>query len=82
MSIMYKKAALMRYLLIFLITFFFCVDSATAYVGPGLGLGAIGAFIGVVVTVILAIFGLFWYPLKRLFRTLHSKLTQRESDDK
>jgi hypothetical protein len=37
-----------------------------AYVGPGLGLGAIGAFFGIVFAVFLAIVGLFWYPLKRL----------------
>ena len=38
---------------------------AIAYVGPGLGLGAIGAIIGVVLSVLLAIFAIFWYPIKR-----------------
>lgn len=38
---------------------------AIAYVGPGLGLGAIGAIIGVVFSVLLAIFAIFWYPIKR-----------------
>ncbi len=42
--------------------------NAYAYLGPGLGLGAIGAFIGMVVAVFLAIVGVIWYPLKRLLR--------------
>ena len=41
--------------------------TAHAYVGPGLGLGAVGAIVGVIFSVILAIIGIFWYPLKRLF---------------
>lgn len=40
-------------------------QSAIAYVGPGLGLGAIGAILGVVFSVLLAIFAIFWYPIKR-----------------
>ena len=42
--------------------------SAMAYIGPGAGLSAIGAFIAVVVGIILAIFGFLWYPIKRLLR--------------
>jgi hypothetical protein len=55
-----------------LIAFFICsiamgpAGTAEAYVGPGLGLGAIGAVLGVVLSVLLAIFAVFWYPLKRL----------------
>ncbi|MCB2190595.1 MAG: hypothetical protein KQI62_03470 [Deltaproteobacteria bacterium] len=41
--------------------------TAQAYVGPGLGLGAIGAILGVIFSVILAILAFFWYPIKRLF---------------
>lgn len=42
--------------------------TAQAYVGPGLGLGAVGAVLGVALSVILALFAVFWYPLKRLFK--------------
>lgn len=38
---------------------------AMAYVGPGLGLGVIGAIIGVILSVLLAIFVILWYPIKR-----------------
>jgi Kef-type K+ transport system membrane component KefB len=44
------------------------VSPALAYVGPGLGLGAIGAFLGAVLAVLLAIVGFLWYPIKRLLR--------------
>jgi len=41
--------------------------TALAYVGPGLGVGAITAFFGAVFAVVLAIVGVVWYPIKRLF---------------
>ncbi len=40
--------------------------TAEAYVGPGAGIGALGAVLAVIGTVLLAILGFFWYPLKRL----------------
>lgn len=40
---------------------------AMAYVGPGLGMGVIGTIFGVVAAIVLAVFGLLWYPLKRRF---------------
>jgi len=46
---------------------------AAAYIGPGLGLGSLGALIGVVISVLLAIFALLWYPLKRLLARLRSR---------
>lgn len=41
---------------------------ASAYVGPGAGLTAIGAALAFVGGIILAIFGFLWYPIKRLLR--------------
>lgn len=41
---------------------------AMAYVGPGSGIAALGAFIAIVAGVIAAIFGFLWYPIKRLLR--------------
>jgi hypothetical protein len=38
--------------------------AALAYVG--LGMGAIAAFFGAVLAVLLAIVGVVWYPIKRL----------------
>ena len=47
--------------------------TAHAYVGPGLGLGALGAALGIVFSVLLAFLGIFWYPIKRLIRKMRKK---------
>ena len=41
---------------------------AQAYVGPGLGAGAIGAVLGVIGSIFLALFAVVYYPIKRLFK--------------
>lgn len=41
---------------------------AMAYIGPGTGLSAIGAFLAVVAGIIVALLGFIWYPIKRLLR--------------
>jgi hypothetical protein len=41
---------------------------AFAYVGPGVGLSAIGAFLALIMGVLLAFVGFIWYPVKRLLR--------------
>lgn len=41
---------------------------ALAYIGPGVGAGAIGAVIGVVGSILLAIFAIVWYPVKRMMK--------------
>lgn len=50
---------------------------AMAYVGPGAGIAALGAFLAIVAGVIAAIFGFLWYPIKRLLR----KRKQSKSKD-
>jgi hypothetical protein len=44
-----------------------------AYIGPGAGLSAFGALLALVVSLIVAIFGFIWYPIKRLVRSLKRK---------
>lgn len=41
-------------------------SDAYAYTGPGLGLGTLGVILGVLLSAVLAVFGVAWYPLKRL----------------
>lgn len=51
---------------IFVILILLAIPSySEAYVGPGLGLGVIGAVIGVIAAVFLAFVGMLWYPIKR-----------------
>lgn len=42
--------------------------SAHAYIGPGLGLGTIMIILGFLGSLLLAVFSVFWYPIKRVFR--------------
>jgi len=58
----------MRLLLPILLIVLLLADPAQAYIGPGLGLGAIGAFFGALLAGLLAILGFFWYPIKRMLR--------------
>jgi len=44
------------------------ISEAHAYIGPGVGLGAVGVVLGLVLSVVLALVGLFWYPIKRMMR--------------
>ena len=38
---------------------------AYAYIGPGAGAGTIAVALGVLASIIMALFALLWYPLKR-----------------
>ena len=44
-------------------------SAAFAYVGPGSGITAIGAALALVGSIVLAIVGFVWYPLKRLLQS-------------
>ena len=48
--------------------FFFITTSSFAYLGPGVGGGVIAATIGVIVAIFAALFGLIWFPVKRLLK--------------
>lgn len=50
------------------VAFVLCADPALAYVGPGLGLATIGAIIGGLAAVLLAIIGIFWYPIRSMMK--------------
>lgn len=47
--------------------------SASAYIGPGLGTGAIAAVLGIASGLLMLLVGVVWYPVKRLIRRLRSK---------
>ncbi len=54
------------------------VSPAWAYIGPGSGLSAIGAFLAAVVGLAVALFGFVWYPIKRLRRKFRKPEQQDE----
>ena len=55
-------------MLAFLATGLCVATPAHAYIGPGAGLGAIAVTAALGFGVILLLFGLVWYPLKRLLK--------------
>ena len=50
---------------------------AFAYVGPGLGAGTLGVILGLLGSIILALFAFFWYPIKRM---LFGNKAEKEGD--
>jgi hypothetical protein len=46
---------------------------AHAYIGPGAGLTAIGAFIALVAGVAVALIAFVWFPIRRLIRKWRAK---------
>ena len=52
---------------------------ASAYVGPGAGITAIGPVLALLVGVLLAVVGFIWYPLKRFMRSRSGKA---DNDDR
>ena len=55
------------------VVFLLASTEAHAYVGPGVGLGTLGAIFGTMAAMFLAVLGLFWYPLKRMRRRWAAK---------
>ena len=50
----------------------FCT-SAFSYVGPGMGGGLIAATLGVVISLLVAIFAVIWFPIKRFLKQKKQK---------
>lgn len=46
---------------------------ALAYIGPGLGSGAVVAVLGTLAGLLMLVVGVVWYPIKRLIRRIKSK---------
>ena len=43
-------------------------SSVFAYIGPGMGGGVIAAVLGVIGAILLALFGILYYPIKRMLK--------------
>ena len=41
---------------------------ASAYIGPGMGGGVIAGILGVIGALLLALFGILYYPIKRMLK--------------
>ena len=45
-----------------------------SYIGPGMGGGLIAAVLGVFGAIILMIFGILYYPIKKMFKNRKNKI--------
>jgi hypothetical protein len=59
---------------------FLLFEPAMAYIGPGAGLSAIGAFLAVIAAIIAALFGFVWYPIKQFVRKLRNSKNKKKGD--
>ena len=50
---------------------------AWAYMGPGLGMGAVMTSLGVIGAILLGLFSILWYPAKRLIRRISRRNARR-----
>ena len=76
---MMKETCARLYLLISMMSSAFCVAAllspspAYAYIGPGLSVGAAIVVLIVLFSIILAIYALVWFPLKRRLKAKREK---------
>ena len=63
----------------FISIFFMMLTTAHAYIGPGMSGGVIAATIGVIVAIIAALFGLIWFPMKRLLKRRKEKTVLKDN---
>lgn len=60
----------------------FVTESAFAYIGPGVGITTIVAVLGIFFGIVLLLFGVIWYPLKRLIlKSKKNELEESVEDD-
>ena len=48
-------------------------EPAHAYIGPGVGAGAIAVVLGVLASIFFAFVAILWYPIKRLIKALRAQ---------
>ena len=61
-----------------LIIFCLFTTPSFSYLGPGFGGGVILATIGIIVAIFAALFGLIWFPIKRLLKKRKEKQEKQE----
>ena len=62
-------------------SFILCLitTSSFAYIGPGVGLGAIAATVVVIVSILAALFVLICFPVKKLLKKRKEKIDQQQN---
>ena len=66
--------------LLFLLSLLFLIPVPTyAYIGPGMGGGVIAATFGFLAAILLAIFAIIYYPIKRALKSRKDKKIQKNN---
>jgi MFS superfamily sulfate permease-like transporter len=52
------------------VVFLAAPGDAFAYIGPGVGSGAVAVVLGILAALFLALVGIIWYPMKRRLKRL------------
>lgn len=52
--------------------------AAMAYIGPGAGAGLIATVLGVLAALVLAVFGIVYYPLKRFLTNRRNRRARKD----
>jgi membrane associated rhomboid family serine protease len=68
-----KEGIHMIFLFPVLLLILMTAQPSYAYVGPGLGAGTIGAILGIVGSIFLALFAVIYYPIKRFLKKRKAK---------
>lgn len=54
---------------------------ALAYIGPGAGIPIIGSFIGIIVSVVLVIAAILFWPIRKLLKKNKSNIQNSDLDE-
>jgi high-affinity Fe2+/Pb2+ permease len=58
---------------------FILPSTADAYIGPGIGIGAIGTVFGVLFSMFAAFLGVLWYPFKSALKKFRREKEKNNS---
>ena len=71
---------MLKFTLIIFLSFFF-TNPSFSYLGPGVGGGIIAATLGVIIAILAAIFGLIWFPIRKMLIKKKSNKNHKKKID-
>ena len=71
---------MLKFILTIFLLFFF-TNPSFSYLGPGVGVGIIAATLGVIIAILAAIFGLIWFPIKKMLIKKKSNKNHKKKID-
>ncbi len=65
--------------IIYLIVLLVLPSSAIAYIGPGMAGGVVAASFAIITAIFICIFGVIWFPIRRMLKKKKDKLNLKDS---